>query len=253
MPKIFVESKTVAGETGNELGVLLPVVDSKHLFLVFQDDDGSERVIRGGPEYDNPFAFGNIKTQTDVNLFDTRDSPIDASGLASAQSRIELDLQGQYPYAVWNNMIAHANVIGASNMPYSAYVDAQNSNSLIASVMNAVGFDVATNLPPGSSLSDFPGISNLLDFHSNFNIPDSFSPPSGNLFAQGFMPAGWNTMPSLELPDFNADYNAAMDLSLPDLNAGGPFAADPEAEMEEFNNQLDELNSAIQELTLTRF
>ena len=54
------------------------------------------------------------------------------------------------------------------------------------------------------------------NLNSSFDIPFS----GGNFFAQGFMPAGWDTLPSLDLPDFNAAHSpAAMDLSIPPLSS----------------------------------
>jgi hypothetical protein len=219
MPRIFVASRVIAGDIGNEFGVLIPIIDARHLFLIFQYGYGDELIIRGGPEYDNPFAFGRIRTQANVNPLDTRDSPLDASGLAIAISRAELDLQGQDPYAVWDTMIARADAINKSNIPYAMYLDAQNSNSVVASVMDAAGFSVAANLPPGSVLDDFPGISNLLNF-SSFDLPNPFAGfdnPFDFDFSDGL------ELPSFDFPNLEASSPSLPSLELPDFDFGSVF------------------------------
>ena len=47
MGQIFIESRPTP----------LPWWD--HTYLVYRDDNGTETVIRGGPETDNPFDFGD--------------------------------------------------------------------------------------------------------------------------------------------------------------------------------------------------
>ena len=63
--------------------------------------------------------------------------------------------------------------------------------------------------------------------NSSFDIPDSFGNQS-NSFAQGLMPAGWDQMPSLDLPDLNANYPTLPNLpslELPAAPVGNLFGA----------------------------
>ena len=59
----------------------------------------------------------------------------------------------------------------------------QNSNSVIASVLNSVGIDVEEVLPNGATIDLYPGIDNLLDFDTKLvgtNNSDMMSGAGGN-------------------------------------------------------------------------
>ena len=53
MSRILIESRPVD----------IDGIDSsfRHIYLVFQNDDGTETVITGGPQHNNPFDFGNLE------------------------------------------------------------------------------------------------------------------------------------------------------------------------------------------------
>ena len=53
-PAIFIESKPV------DFGSISTGKD--HLYLVFQDSDGSETVIRGGPDTNNPLGVESSRS-----------------------------------------------------------------------------------------------------------------------------------------------------------------------------------------------
>ena len=65
MAEIRIEGKPISRPTGNLAG---------HAYLVFVDDDGTEYVIRGGPDQEHPVGpdglFGNI-TMTVNTLLST--------------------------------------------------------------------------------------------------------------------------------------------------------------------------------------
>lgn len=59
MSRIRIESKPVA------LGF-------DHLYLVFENDLGEEFVIRGGPKNNNPFNFGEIVTEVNFPIEESK-------------------------------------------------------------------------------------------------------------------------------------------------------------------------------------
>jgi hypothetical protein len=154
MSKIFIECKYVGGY-------------ADHLYLVFQDNGGSEFVIRGGPQNDNPLNFGSIVTEVSVPIALSEDT----RGTETPQDRgqRELDLGGRTAENAWDIMKQQATAIGAANLPYSALIGAQNSNSTVASVLQAVGINPFYNLPIGTGTLDFPGVDNFLNVSTTFH------------------------------------------------------------------------------------
>lgn len=152
MAKIFIESK--------------PIFGFEHLYLVFQDNDGNEFVVRGGPERDNVFDLGNIIVEVGVAIEDSEDARVDDQGNAvTAESRgqKELDLGNRDAQDVWDIILQQVTNIGNAGLDYTLPPGAQNSNSTIASALHSVGID-ASNVLPGNvaDLDDIPGQENLL-------------------------------------------------------------------------------------------
>lgn len=162
MSKISIESKPIA-------------FGFDHLYLVFENDAGSEFVIRGGPENSDlldapdlldpldpldPVDFGNIITEINVPINESEDAR--GSDTMVARGNRELDLGGRRPEDVWTIMIQQATSIQNALIDYEPIVSAQNSNSTIASVLNSVGIAVESNIPLNTEASDLPGINNLL-------------------------------------------------------------------------------------------
>ena len=156
MAKILIESKPVVVS-----GSLF-----RHLYLVFVDDDGNEFVIRGGPEFDLP-PFGLIVTEDATPLTNSEDARQGATP-ADRGSR-ELDLGGRDAVEVWNIMRQQIRNIQFSNIDYDAFD--QNSNSTIASVLNAVGLPLI--LPFNTHISDFPAVENRLAIDATLVGSDS--------------------------------------------------------------------------------
>ncbi len=169
-PAIFIESKPV------DFGSISTGKD--HLYLVFQDSDGSETVIRGGPSSDNPLAFGNIVVEVDVPISqsedkrETRDKPPKDLTPADRNSR-QIELGSRDASAVWEVMKQHATNIHNANFDYNAGILGQNSNSTIVSVLNSVGLNFNDNLPANKSRQNFPGANNLLFLATDLQGTDS--------------------------------------------------------------------------------
>ncbi|MGY6278387.1 calcium-binding protein, partial [Methylomonas sp. MgM2] len=133
------------------------------LYLVYQDDAGNEFVLRGGPSI-NP-AFGNIVVQSGMllNAIDSLDKRVDAFGnplTAADRGSREIHLNGRSAEDVWAILLQQVQNIENAELPYNFD---QNSNSTIASVLNAVGIDVNQTMPYIPE-GDWPGLDNLLNF-----------------------------------------------------------------------------------------
>ena len=141
MAQILIESKPV-------------VLGERHLYLVFRDDAGVETVIRGGSFN----TLGFISVQDNVPIEQSQD----ARGSDTPQDRgsTVLNLGGRNASDVWRLMMQQVENIGAAHLRYDALV--QNSNSVITSVLNAVGITIEANLPVGTAVSDFPALFNRL-------------------------------------------------------------------------------------------
>ncbi len=176
MAEIRIETKPVVDFFGNSL-------DADHLYLVFVNDANQEFVIRGGPENDSIFNFGNIAVEVGVSIDDSEDRRVDDEGnvltRADRFSRV-INLGGRDAQNVWNIMLQQAQDIDAENINYNAFFNAQNSNSTVASVLNSVGIDVNTVLP---RTVNFPGIENLLNINTlliGTEEPDTIRGAAGN-------------------------------------------------------------------------
>lgn len=148
MGSIFIESKAVQGVT---------IFD--HLYLVYQNDDGSEFVLRAGPSSDNPLNYGSLVAELGVAMSDSEDfRPVEDR--ESHGNRI-LDLGERDADAVWNTLLEHASNIQDTAFSYTA--TGQNSNSFVASLLHAIGLDVFNNIPDADGVDWVPAADNNLD------------------------------------------------------------------------------------------
>ena len=134
--------------------------DFRHLYLVFVDDQGVETVITGAPDEDGPLDFGNIEVSAGGLLEDSdvargNDTP------GSRGSR-EIDVGDRDPADVWAIMLQQARNIDDASLDYQPLGD--NSNTVISSVLEAVGIDPRDNLPDAVDRDEVPGLTNNLDF-----------------------------------------------------------------------------------------
>ncbi|WP_165392183.1 calcium-binding protein [Pseudomonas tructae] len=157
MAKIFIESKSVAG------------TNFKHSYLVYQDDAGNETVIRGGPQSDNPFDFGEIDVKIDQPLESSRDARGNDS--PAERGQVELDLSGRNAAEVWQTLKTVAGQIQGSTTDYDMF--GTNCNAVTRTLLDAAG--IPPTLPnnggnyPGWDLNlptydtDGDGIPNTID------------------------------------------------------------------------------------------
>jgi Ca2+-binding RTX toxin-like protein len=134
--------------------------DFRHLYLVFEDDQGVETVITAAPDEDGPFDFGNIEVNAGGLL---EDSDVargnDTPGQRGSQ---EIEVGGRDPADVWAVMLQQAQNIDDASLDYQPLGD--NSNTVIKSVLGAVGIDIRSNLPNGVDQDEAVGVGNELDF-----------------------------------------------------------------------------------------
>lgn len=120
-----------------------------HLYIVYKNDAGEEYIIRGSPQ-DDVEGFGVITIQANILLSLSKDAR-GADDPITDRGQVELDLGGRSAEDVWNLMLQQAGNIedmGISYDPLEA-----NSNSVVASVLHAVGFDVENDFPYPSNTS----------------------------------------------------------------------------------------------------
>jgi hypothetical protein len=134
--------------------------DFRHLYLVFQDDQGVETVITAAPDENGPIDFGNIEVSAGGLLEDSdvargNDTP------GSRGSR-EIDVGERDPADVWTIMLQQAQNIDDASLDYQPLGD--NSNTAIKSVLHAVGIDIRDTLPDGVDRDEAVGLGNDLDF-----------------------------------------------------------------------------------------
>ncbi len=171
MGKIFIESKDIFSS------ILL----FEHLYLVYQNDNGQEFVIRGGPETDNPSDFGSVIMELSLPIEQSEDARVDEDGnplSPSDRNSRELDLANRSAEDVWNIMTQQATQIQNAALDYE--VLSLNSNSVISSVLESVGFNPFFNLPIGKGTSNFPGVDNFLSLDSQLS-----GTPSGDILDGG--------------------------------------------------------------------
>jgi Ca2+-binding RTX toxin-like protein len=136
--------------------------DFRHLYLVFEDDQSVETVITAAPDEDGPFDFGNIEVSAGGLLEDSdvargNDTP------GSRGSR-EIDVGERDPADVWTIMLQQAQNVDQASLDYQPLGD--NSNTVIRSVLHAVGIDVRDTLPEGVDRDEAVGVWNDLDFRT---------------------------------------------------------------------------------------
>lgn len=160
MSKIYIESRLAA------LSIEGEGFDPKyHLYLVYEDDNGNEFVIRGGSSWREGDDIQNetIVVEAGVPIEDS----LDDRGVLPpiARRQVEIDLGGRDAEDVWEIMVQQANNINDEELTYDSAT--QNSNSVVASVLAAIGIDIVDTLPKNTEADDYPAIDNLLDIDMN--------------------------------------------------------------------------------------
>jgi hypothetical protein len=147
-PGIFIESSPVTFGFGYD-----------HLYLVYKDVDGKETILSAGQTIDTG-SLGVRGTGKPLLIENSSEKRLNET-LVDRGSR-RLDLGGRNPKEVWEMMRQQARNINAAELPYAALIDAQNSNSAVASLLHSVGININKNIPLNTKASDLPGIENLL-------------------------------------------------------------------------------------------
>ena len=151
--RIFLEGKDAGSFFGTEYG---------HLYLVYQDSNGQEQVIRGGQAGGTWFdPFGPIIIEAGRLLSGSSDSRNAQS--AADRGQMPIDLGDRLASDVWTTMVDFANDIGAQQIAYDIIPITNNSNTVAASVLRAVGVPLPNPLPLTSQFN-YRGSDHLLGF-----------------------------------------------------------------------------------------
>lgn len=182
--KIYIESKPVA--SGLALGY-------DHAYLVYENAQGEEFVIRGGPATHFP-SFGSIITEAGVPMSQSADRR--SKSEAASRGRKELDLGGRDAEQVWEQMKEEAQHIQNKNYEYTLPDwdgNAHNSNTTISSILNSLGLDIGNSIPFNTGAGDLAGSGDRLPPYDN---DDAYTLPIGT---SNIMPGD---IKGVTLPDF---------------------------------------------------
>lgn len=153
MGKIYIGSK----------GALLEGNPFKHLYLVYDADPDpsnlNEKVIRGGPDGYDIFDFqfgGAVIISPGLDLTSTLDK-LDGDDPVTDRFYTELNLPvGQSADSVWTSMVGFVETLGVPNEAgfivtdtalFEYDFDSLNSNSIVNSVLSAIGIDLREQFP----------------------------------------------------------------------------------------------------------
>ncbi|WP_298864741.1 hypothetical protein [uncultured Sulfitobacter sp.] len=142
MSEIRIEAYPVPGSNG-----------AGHLYLVHVDDTGQESVIRGGYSGTVPF-FGDLILNIDEPLqtIDQGDQRPDTDAARAERGSVVLDLEGRDADKLWDQLIGMSEQMNDAEIDYdpdppAARSNGVNSNSTIASLLDAIGIDVNDTFP----------------------------------------------------------------------------------------------------------
>jgi Ca2+-binding RTX toxin-like protein len=136
----------------------------QHLYVVFENDAGQEYVIRGGPQNDDPRDFGNIEVEVGVPIAQSEDAR--GSDTVADRGNVLLNVGNRDPGDVWHIMTQQAEEINEEGLSYRAALRAQNSNSVVSSVLHAAGLDPYDATPSNAGSGEFVGRANRLNVSS---------------------------------------------------------------------------------------
>lgn len=163
MGKIFLEARKLRNP-------LLSGSKYRHMYLVYENDAGSEFVI-GGQRGDSIFVEVAIPMNSNGKQGDgTKGGGSIDSRLKKDRAKFfstELRFDGQDPDVVWKHMQQQAQAIADAKIPYDtefvSRFESSNSNTTVASVLRAVGIDVLKVLPRELSYKQVPGAEGLFE------------------------------------------------------------------------------------------
>lgn len=125
-----------------------------HLYLVYEDDSGSFFVIEGGRQQIRfgglNLVFGVDDLNVDIDPPRTQEQIDDFYAENLNNTLIPIDLGDRNPAIVWEQMIQQAVQIRDSDIPYDLdpiVGESDNSNTVVNSVLNAVGIDLQSLIP----------------------------------------------------------------------------------------------------------
>ena len=151
MSEIRIEGYTTSSVAGVNVG---------HLYLIYTNDIGQEFTIRGGPSPGTHPLLGDLTVEIGAAFtsFNPDWRPNTAQALADRGSTV-LDLGGREAAEVWASMLQRAAQIESAGVRYGG--NTQNSNTTIASILDSVGIDINSYLPPANGVDAWWGIDDI--------------------------------------------------------------------------------------------
>ena len=153
MPSIRIESKNVVFN-GQDTGY-------NHAYLLLDDNDvpdSADVQIRGGDG-----ANGRIVIQAGLTIEDSLDARRDAT----PEDRGDRIVSSSGADDQWAVMTQAVSEIAAAGITYTfpgSGVPVQNSNSVVATLLHTIGYDIHDTLPGNASMADLTGSETILDF-----------------------------------------------------------------------------------------
>ncbi|NJL52215.1 MAG: hypothetical protein HC930_08360 [Hydrococcus sp. SU_1_0] len=163
----------------------------QHLYLVYTDNSGKEFTIGGHavPAFGNPFSRLVITDNLPLQSSDARDFRENTDVARVERNHLPLNLDGRDPEIVWQQMRLQAQALSSANIPYDIEAldiagESDNSNTTVASVLNAVGIDLQELLPSlRLGNNDVPGSEDLFsEYADRLNIQISGSEDSDIIY-----------------------------------------------------------------------
>lgn len=168
MSKISIEGFAAGAYSGSQAFLVLPFSASGHLYLVYEDNNGDEFVIRGGPSERLGRGYITVEDNEPINeSLDERFNPYDVPVTPENRGNRTLDLGGRDPKLVWDVLRQYARHIEKQRLPYNALGD--NSNSTIGNLLRLIGIDVSSVFPNRYGVT-LPLVSDYLGWERQFSF-----------------------------------------------------------------------------------
>lgn len=167
MARIYVEE--------HPLQVVGDITDTRHLYLVYRDDNGEEYVMRSGATDFRPYG-GPMQIEVNVPI----DESADARGGETPDDRHAtlLRFPGQTTDEAWGIIVKYARQLSDEEYEYRLFDT--NSNAFVGAMVKAGGGFPALSLPEGVDRSEFVGYGNWRDI-----VADVPPPTDGTITGTG--------------------------------------------------------------------
>lgn len=186
MSSIAIEHRTVDVPLNSQ------TFNFQHLYLVYTDDAGNEFTIGG---HKDTSGSGLLKITNGLEL---QSVPRPGEGgdfrENTDEARIErhhtvLNFGDRDPNVIWLQMMEQAAALSEAKIPYDTAIfsgESDNSNTTVASVLNAVGIDVNKVLPSGLNSDNVPGSEDIFSEYADLLNTNIFGSSNNDVIYGGY-------------------------------------------------------------------